>query len=96
MRRISSGAAKNLTCVGQLEDVSMGSVFFRDCSPVTLNCVYLFPTPDVRLEEFVYEKLEKKVPTRLNNHEMLGQTMIDSGNEFGPGTAYGERTLMLE
>lgn len=45
---------------------------------------------DVRLEEFVYEKLEKKVRTRMNNHELLGQSMIESGNEFGPGTAYGE------
>lgn len=43
----------------------------------------------MRLEEFVYEKLEKKVPTRMNNHELLGQAMIDSGSDFGPGTAYG-------
>uniref|UniRef100_A0A3P8W0H8 SH3-domain GRB2-like endophilin B1a n=1 Tax=Cynoglossus semilaevis TaxID=244447 RepID=A0A3P8W0H8_CYNSE len=55
--------------------------------------VLLQPNPNVRLEEFVYEKLEKKVPTRLNNHEMLGQTMIDSGNEFGPGTAYGNALI---
>lgn len=26
----------------------------------------------------------------MNNHELLGQSMIDSGSEFGPGTAYGE------
>uniref|UniRef100_A0A3Q1JII5 Endophilin-B1 n=1 Tax=Anabas testudineus TaxID=64144 RepID=A0A3Q1JII5_ANATE len=51
--------------------------------------VLLQPNPNVRLEEFVYEKLEKKAPTRMNNHELLGQSMIDSGNEFGPGTAYG-------
>ncbi len=30
------------------------------------------------------------MPTRMNNHELLGQSMIDSGNEFGPGTAYGK------
>ncbi|XP_022609816.1 endophilin-B1 isoform X1 [Seriola dumerili] len=48
---------------------------------------------DVRLEEFVYEKLEKKVPTRMNNHELLGQSMIESGNEFGPGTAYGNALI---
>ncbi|XP_027010048.1 endophilin-B1a [Tachysurus fulvidraco] len=51
--------------------------------------VLLQPNPNVRIEEFFYEKLDKKVPTRMNNHEMLGQAMIDSGNEFGPGTAYG-------
>lgn len=42
------------------------------------------------MEEFLYEKLDKKVPTRANNHELLGECMIDSGHEFGPGTAYGK------
>uniref|UniRef100_A0A8B9H179 Endophilin-B1 n=2 Tax=Astyanax mexicanus TaxID=7994 RepID=A0A8B9H179_ASTMX len=51
--------------------------------------VLLQPNPNVRIEEFFYEKLDKKAPTRMNNHELLGQAMIDSGNEFGPGTAYG-------
>uniref|UniRef100_A0A668AQM1 Endophilin-B1 n=1 Tax=Myripristis murdjan TaxID=586833 RepID=A0A668AQM1_9TELE len=55
--------------------------------------VLLQPNPNVRLEEFLYEKLEKKVPTRMNNHELLGQSMIDSGNEFGPGTAYGNALI---
>uniref|UniRef100_A0AAX7SJS1 Endophilin-B1 n=1 Tax=Astatotilapia calliptera TaxID=8154 RepID=A0AAX7SJS1_ASTCA len=55
--------------------------------------VLLQPNPNVRLEEFVYEKLEKKVPTRMNNHELLGQSMIESGNEFGPGTAYGNALI---
>ncbi|XP_056112980.1 endophilin-B1b isoform X3 [Rhinichthys klamathensis goyatoka] len=51
--------------------------------------VVLQPNPNVRMEEFLYEKLDKKVPTRANNHELLGECMIDSGHEFGPGTAYG-------
>lgn len=51
--------------------------------------VLLQPNPNVRIEEFFYEKLDKKAPTRMNNHELLGQAMIDSGHEFGPGTAYG-------
>uniref|UniRef100_A0A8C5HB56 Endophilin-B1 n=1 Tax=Gouania willdenowi TaxID=441366 RepID=A0A8C5HB56_GOUWI len=55
--------------------------------------VLLQPNPNVRLEEFVYEKLEKKAPTRMNNHELLGQSMIDSGSEFGPGTAYGNALI---
>lgn len=52
-----------------------------------LNCT------DVRMEEFLYEKLERKIPTRANNHELLGECMIDAGHEFGPGTAYGEKHL---
>ncbi|XP_033875093.2 endophilin-B1 isoform X2 [Acipenser ruthenus] len=51
--------------------------------------ILLQPNPNVRIEEFLYEKLEKKAPTRMNNNEQLGEYMIDSGNEFGPGTAYG-------
>lgn len=43
----------------------------------------------------MYEKLEKKAPTRMNNHELLGQAMIDSGNEFGPGAAYGESPVSV-
>lgn len=46
---------------------------------------------DARIEEFVYEKLDRKAPSRMNNPELLGQYMIDAGNEFGPGTAYGKK-----
>ncbi|XP_017287790.1 endophilin-B1a [Kryptolebias marmoratus] len=55
--------------------------------------VLLQPNPNVRLEEFVYEKLEKKAPLRVNNHDLLGQSMIESGNDFGPGTAYGNALI---
>ncbi|XP_052398838.1 endophilin-B1-like isoform X4 [Carassius gibelio] len=55
--------------------------------------VLLQPNPNVRIEEFLYEKLDKKVPTRINNHDLLGQSMIDSGTEFGPGTAYGNALI---
>ncbi|KAM8882001.1 endophilin-B1a [Synchiropus picturatus] len=55
--------------------------------------VLLQPNPNVRLEEYLYEMLEKKAPTRMNNHELLGQTLIDSGHEFGPGTAYGNALI---
>lgn len=60
-------------------------VFVLNVVSVTASFYFV----DVRIEDFFYEKLEKKVPTRMNNHEMLGQSMMDSGNEFGPGTAYG-------
>ncbi|XP_075471726.1 endophilin-B1 isoform X2 [Ascaphus truei] len=51
--------------------------------------VLLQPNPNARIEEFVYEKLDRKAPSRMNNPEQLAQYMIDAGNEFGPGTAYG-------
>ncbi|XP_075689382.1 endophilin-B1 isoform X3 [Rhinoderma darwinii] len=55
--------------------------------------VLLQPNPNARIEEFVYEKLDRKAPSRLNNQEQLSQYMIDSGSEFGPGTAYGNALI---
>ncbi|XP_007944368.1 endophilin-B1 [Orycteropus afer afer] len=55
--------------------------------------VLLQPNPNARIEEFVYEKLDRKAPTRINNPELLGQYMIDAGTEFGPGTAYGNALI---
>ncbi|XP_054835039.1 endophilin-B1 [Eublepharis macularius] len=55
--------------------------------------VLLQPNPNARIEEFVYEKLDRKVPSRVNNPELLGQYMVDSGTEFGPGTAYGNALI---
>ncbi|XP_053326244.1 endophilin-B1 [Spea bombifrons] len=55
--------------------------------------VLLQPNPNTRIEEFVYEKLDRKAPSRLNNQEQLAQYMIDAGNEFGPGAAYGNALI---
>lgn len=52
--------------------------------------IFLPSLLDARIEEFVYEKLDRKAPSRVNNPELLGQYMIDAGTEFGPGTAYGK------
>lgn len=49
----------------------------------------LIPNPGNRVEDFIYEKIEKKRPNRLSNLEYLGFDMIEAGNVFGPGTAYG-------
>uniref|UniRef100_T1HBG5 BAR domain-containing protein n=1 Tax=Rhodnius prolixus TaxID=13249 RepID=T1HBG5_RHOPR len=49
----------------------------------------LTPHPGNRVEDYLLEKIEKKRPNRLSNLEYLGQDMIDAGNEFGPGTPYG-------
>ncbi|WAR31654.1 SHLB1-like protein [Mya arenaria] len=41
------------------------------------------------MEEMFYEKLDKRKRDRNNVYESLGGVMVDAGNEFGPGTAYG-------
>ncbi|CAK8697983.1 endophilin-B1-like [Clavelina lepadiformis] len=51
--------------------------------------VALQPNPNTRMEDFVYMKLDRKPPERINNIERLGMTMIEAGNDFGPGTSYG-------
>ncbi|XP_046694890.1 endophilin-B2b isoform X4 [Silurus meridionalis] len=55
--------------------------------------VLLQPNPidntGARIEEFFYEKLDRKLPTRTTNGELLGQYMQDAAKDFGPGTAYG-------
>ncbi|XP_031415433.1 endophilin-B1-like isoform X3 [Clupea harengus] len=55
--------------------------------------VLLQPNPNVRMEEFLYEKLEKMAPVRPNNLELLGECMIDAGHELGPGRAYGNALI---
>ncbi|XP_068695154.1 endophilin-B1-like isoform X2 [Montipora foliosa] len=45
--------------------------------------------PGLRAEEFVYQKLDKPKPPRVTESEALGQSMIEAGNDFGPGTNYG-------
>ncbi|TFK08365.1 dynein heavy chain 5, axonemal-like [Platysternon megacephalum] len=52
--------------------------------------VLLQPNPSVRVEEFLYEKLDRKVPSRVTNGELLAQYMVEAANDFGPGTPYGE------
>ncbi|XP_058239363.1 endophilin-B2b isoform X7 [Hemibagrus wyckioides] len=51
--------------------------------------VLLQPNPSARIEEFFYEKLDRKIPSRTTNGELLGQYMQDAAKDFGPGTAYG-------
>ncbi|XP_063932140.1 endophilin-B1 isoform X2 [Zophobas morio] len=55
----------------------------------------LIPNPGNRIEDFIYEKIDKKRPSRLSNLEYLGLDMIEAGNMFGPGTAYGSSLIKV-
>lgn len=48
-----------------------------------------FVSTGARIEEFLYEKLDRTVPSRPNNGELLGHYMQDAAKDFGPGTPYG-------
>ncbi|KAL3871980.1 hypothetical protein ACJMK2_040190 [Sinanodonta woodiana] len=47
------------------------------------------PNPNLRVEDFFYEKLDKRKRDRTTQSEALGHVMVDAGNDFGPGTSYG-------
>ncbi|XP_041753562.1 endophilin-B2b isoform X9 [Coregonus clupeaformis] len=61
--------------------------------------VLLQPNPidhtGARIEEFFYEKLDKKIPSRTTNGELLGQYMLDAAKDFGPGTPYGSTLITV-
>ncbi|ELT91502.1 hypothetical protein CAPTEDRAFT_172037 [Capitella teleta] len=52
----------------------------------------LQPNPTARMEEFFYDKLDKKLD-RKTNTEFLGDDMINAGQEFGSGTSYGSALI---
>jgi len=55
----------------------------------------VIPNPGNRVEDMLFEKLEKKRPNRLSNLEHLGLDMVQAGQEFGPGTAYGNALIKV-
>ncbi|XP_072287845.1 endophilin-B2 isoform X3 [Pyxicephalus adspersus] len=57
--------------------------------------VLLQPNPSARVEEFLYEKLDRKVPSRVTNGEMLGQYMTEAANDFGPSSPYGQTLIKV-
>ncbi|KAM4528647.1 endophilin-B2-like isoform 1-T1 [Odontesthes bonariensis] len=61
--------------------------------------VLLQPNPidhtGARIEEFIYDKLDKKLPSKMTNAELLGQYMLDAANEFGPETPYGSTLITV-
>ncbi|XP_071802785.1 endophilin-B1-like isoform X2 [Asterias amurensis] len=62
---------------------------------ITRTEAVLQPNPIKRSEDFVNVKLDRKVPDRETNSEGLGLTMIEAGNELGPGTQYGAALVLV-
>lgn len=49
----------------------------------------LIPNPGNRVEDYIFEKIEKKKPSRLSNLEFLALDMIEAGGDFGQDSPYG-------
>ena len=46
----------------------------------------------MRLEEYFYEKVQGKRPVLQVDEGLLGQFMVQAGNQFDAGTPYGKST----
>ncbi|XP_024116014.1 endophilin-B2 isoform X2 [Oryzias melastigma] len=61
--------------------------------------ILLQPNPidhtGARIEEFLYEKLDMKAPSRVTNTELLGQHMEDAAKEFGFESPYGSTLVKV-
>lgn len=57
--------------------------------------VLLQPNPSARVEEFLYEKLDRKLPSRVTNGELLAQYMAEAASELGPTTPYGKTLIKV-
>ncbi|XP_058460668.1 endophilin-B1 isoform X1 [Malaya genurostris] len=55
----------------------------------------LIPNPANRVEDFIFERIEKAKPKRLSNLEYLGLDMIEGGGEFGQDGAYGSALIKV-
>uniref|UniRef100_A0A1Q3FVD4 Putative sh3 domain protein sh3glb n=1 Tax=Culex tarsalis TaxID=7177 RepID=A0A1Q3FVD4_CULTA len=55
----------------------------------------LIPNPANRVEDYIFEKIEKQKSKRLSNLEYLGLDMIEGGGEFGQDGAYGSALIKV-
>ncbi|KAG7453672.1 endophilin-B2-like isoform X2 [Solea senegalensis] len=92
--------------LGQAEKTELDAHFENlmgraDCTKLWTEKIYrqtevlLQPNPSARIEEFLYEKLDRKAPSRITNGELLGQYMQDAAEEFGAGSPYGSTLITV-
>lgn len=55
----------------------------------------LIPNPQNRVEDFLFEKIDKSKPQRLSNLEHLALDMIEAGGEFGQDLDYGQALIKV-
>ncbi|XP_055335162.1 endophilin-B1-like [Paramacrobiotus metropolitanus] len=55
----------------------------------------LQPNPNIRMEEYVYEKLDKRLRQRTTPLSEMGQALIEAGNDFGAQGPYGSALIKV-
>ncbi|XP_018321950.1 endophilin-B1 isoform X1 [Agrilus planipennis] len=91
------GTSERTELDGHFENLWNRANTTKNCTEKILRDVesVLIPNPGYRIEDYMFEKIEKKRPTRLSNIEHLGLDMIEFGNEIGPGTSYGSALIKV-
>ena len=54
-----------------------------------MNNIVIFSLIGNRVEDFLMDKIDRRRLARLSNLDYLGVNMVESGNDLGPGTLYG-------
>nr|XP_045623104.1 endophilin-B1-like isoform X3 [Procambarus clarkii] len=91
------GSAEKTELDGHFESLSLQAESAKQWTEKLLTGAesVLIPNPGNRVEDMIFEKIEKRRPNRLSNLEYLGLDMVQAGNEFGSGTAYGSALLKV-
>ena len=55
----------------------------------------LIPNPQNRVEDFIFDKIEKTKPQRMSNLEHLALDMIEAGGDFGQDLEYGQALIKV-
>ncbi|XP_064539495.1 endophilin-B1-like [Drosophila montana] len=55
----------------------------------------LIPNPQNRVEDYIFEKIEKSKPKRLSNLEHLAFDMIEAGGDFGQDMPYDQALIKV-
>ncbi|XP_032596963.1 endophilin-B1 isoform X2 [Drosophila grimshawi] len=55
----------------------------------------LIPNPQNRVEDYIFEKIEKSKPKRISNLEHLALDMIEAGGDFGQDMPYGQALIKV-
>uniref|UniRef100_A0A1B0BR63 BAR domain-containing protein n=1 Tax=Glossina palpalis gambiensis TaxID=67801 RepID=A0A1B0BR63_9MUSC len=55
----------------------------------------LVPNAQNRVEDFIFEKIDKSKPQRLSNLEHLALDMIEAGGDFGQDVPYGQALIKV-
>lgn len=58
--------------------------------------VLLKPNADLRVEQFISDKIQPGPVVRRMETDIFGQNLVEAGNDIGPGTSYGVHVTIFK